>query len=75
MNALYRKRPTLPSLLMLLLASGCDSPPPSMPQQSEAIPGPYLEALQEVEALKHSLEQRKLEQQRIDGLLGRAPTK
>jgi len=73
MKALYRKRFTLPSLMMVLLAAACDSPPPQMPQQSEVISNRYLEALQEAEALKHSLEERKLENQRLEELLGPDP--
>lgn len=73
MNALYRKRLGLPSLLIALLAGGCDSPPPQTPRQDEAVSSQYLEALQEVEALKHSLEERELEQQRVDELLDPTP--
>ena len=71
MHALYRKHPGLPSLILVVLLGGCDSPPPQMPENSETVPNRYLEALQEAEALKHSVEERRLEQQRIDELLGR----
>ena len=74
MIALYRKRSPLPSLLLIpwlaLLLAACDSPPPA-PKAAEPVPNVYLEAVQEAEALKHSIEERNLEQQRIDELLGR----
>ena len=74
MIALYRKRPSLPSPLLIpwlaLLLAACDSPPPA-PKTAEPVPNVYLEAVQEAEALKHSVEERNLEQQRIDELLGR----
>ena len=34
------------------------------------LPNRYLEAIQEAEVLKHTVEQRDLEQQRIDALIG-----
>ena len=77
MNALYRKLPPLPSLVLALVLTpaltACDSPPPSH-QSTEAVPNVYLEAVQEAEALKHSIEERNLEQQRIDTLLERDAT-
>ena len=73
MHALYRKRLALPSLIAVALLSGCDSPPPQTPRQSEGASNQYLEALQEAEALKHSLDERKREEQRIDELLGSPP--
>lgn len=77
MNALYRKRLPLPSLALVLLSTlllfACDGPPP--PQNStQATPNVYLEAVQEAEALKHSLEENNLEKQRLDSLLGRDTT-
>lgn len=66
----------LPTLLPVLLAalslSACDSTPPPQ-QQAEVKSNQYREALQEAEAMKHSVEERQLEQQRIDRLLGRTP--
>ena len=74
MTALYRKRLTLPSLLLAMLIGGCDSPPPQPPpEQSSGVSNQYLEALQEAEAVKHDLEERNLQEQRIDALLGRPP--
>ncbi|HOP17495.1 MAG: hypothetical protein H6956_08175 [Chromatiaceae bacterium] len=75
MNPLYRMRPMLPSLTLALclavLLSGCDSPPAPPPRTTEPVSNVYLEALQQAEAVKHDVEQRNLEQQRIDDLLGR----
>ena len=71
MNALYRNRLALPSLLLpALLLTACDAEPPPK-RTAEPVPNVYLEALQEAEAAKHSLEERNLEEQRIDELLGR----
>ncbi len=74
MIALYRKRLSLPSPLLMslfaLLLAACDSPPPA-PKTAEPVPNVYLEAVQEAEALKHSIEERNLEQRKIDELLGR----
>lgn len=68
-------RPMLPSLTLALcvamLLPGCDSPPAPPPRTTEPVPNVYLEALQQAEAAKHDVEQRNLEQQRIDELLGR----
>ncbi len=68
MRALYRKRISLPSLVLAVTVAGCEAPaPPAAPV------GPVsdreLRALQEVEALRHSLQQHELEQQRVDRLL------
>ena len=71
MDALYRNALGLPSLALLaVLLLGCDQPPAP---KTAAEPGSnvYLEALQEAEALKHDLEERNLQEQRIDELLGR----
>jgi hypothetical protein len=75
LNALYRMPFVLPTLVvglllgMLLLLGGCDTGPP--PQRtSQAVANTYLEAMQQAEALKHSAEQRDLEQRRLDALLG-----
>lgn len=60
------------AFVLALLLGGCDSQPPAT-----AEPAPptrsnvYLEAVQEAEALKHSLEERRVEQERLDALLGR----
>lgn len=60
------------AILLALLLGGCDGRPPA----ASAEPDPtrsnvYLEAVQEAEALRHSLEERRLEQDRLDTLLGR----
>ena len=64
----------LPSLTLALsaalLLAGCDSPP-APPRTTEPVSNVYLEALQQAEAAKQDIEQRNLEQQRIDELLGR----
>lgn len=74
MTRLYRMHRTLPSLALvttaLALLAACDKEPPAR-TTAEPITNPYLERLQEAEAVKHSVEQRNLEQQRIDELLGR----
>lgn len=74
MSALYRNPFVLPTLLLgallSLLLSACEQPAPP-PRAAEKVPNVYLEALQEAEALKHTLEERKIEQERIDTLLGR----
>ncbi len=58
--------------MLAMLLGACDSaPPPQQPR--EALPNVYLEALQEAEALRHTVEERNLEQRRIDELLGRVP--
>ena len=75
LNALYRMPFVLPTLVvglllgMLLLLGGCDSKPP--PQRtSQVVSNTYLEAMQQAEAVKHSVEERDLEQRRLDALLG-----
>jgi hypothetical protein len=76
MRALYRKPFKLPSLVLVLLLPACeDNPPPK--QAAEPMGDTYLEALQEAEALKHSLDEHIREQQQLDELLGRdqAPTR
>ncbi len=65
--------PVLPSLLLgiafpWLVACEAEAPPKAT---AEAVPNAYLERLQEAEAVKHTIEQRNLEQQRIDALIGR----
>jgi len=67
MHALYRKPIALPSLILLLSACGDESTPKPAPVP---ISDTYLEALQEVETLKHSLEEYDLEQRDINELLG-----
>ena len=44
--------------------------PPSAKKATESVPNVYLEAMQEAEALRHTVEQRNIEQQRIDALIG-----
>ena len=74
MDALYRKPFVLPSLILLL--SGCEGQTPS-PRSPETVPDAYLEALQEAEALKHSIEEHQQNQQQIEGRLGKdqSPTR
>jgi len=76
MAALYRKRFALPSLILVLHLTGCDDKPPT--GQTEApIPDAYLEALQQAEALRHSLDEFDRNQRQVDELLGpdRAPAR
>lgn len=55
--------------LVVLMLGACDTEPPPK-RAAEPVPNQYLEALQEAEAVKHTIEQRNLEQQRIDALIG-----
>ena len=71
MTALYRNRHLLPSLLLACLACACEGEQPSPQSTAGPVPNAYLEALQEAEALKHTIEERNIEQQRIDALIGR----
>ena len=76
MGALDRIPFLLPTLviaiLLALLLAGCDGrPPPADAAPEPAKSNVYLEAVQEAEALRHSLEERKVEQERLDTLLGR----
>ena len=71
MTALYRNRHLLPSLLLASLASGCDQAAPPVDQTVKPVPNVDREALQEAEALKHTVEPRDLEHQRIYQLIGR----
>lgn len=75
LNALYRMPFVLPTLVvglmlaLLLMLGGCDNAAP--PQHTgQAVANAYLEAVQQAEALKHSVEERDLEQRRLDELLG-----
>jgi len=68
MDALYRMPFVLPSLILLLSACEGQSPPPRSP---ESLPTAYLEALQEAEALKHSIEEHRQNRRQIEELLGR----
>ena len=76
MHALYRKPYVLPSVTLALVLASCEGNPPPK-QAAEPIGDTYLEALQEAEALRHSLDERIREQQHLDELLGRdqAPTR
>ncbi len=75
MNALYRKPIALPSLLpglaLALTLGACDSqqPPPEQAAK-DPVPNQYLQAIQEAEALKHTIEERNLQEKQIDELLG-----
>lgn len=71
MNALYRKPIALPSLMLALALSACDSKPPPEPVAKDPVPNRYLEAIQEAEALKHTIEERNEQEKQIDELLGR----
>jgi hypothetical protein len=70
MHALYRKPYALPSLALAIALASCEDNP-SPKELAEPISETYLEVLQEVEVLKHSLDEQKREQQRLDELLGR----
>ncbi|MCB1801273.1 MAG: hypothetical protein KDI82_06260 [Gammaproteobacteria bacterium] len=54
-----------------LLAACSEQRPQQQAAQTETIPPVYLEALQNAEAARHSLEQHEVEQQRVDALIGR----
>jgi hypothetical protein len=69
MYALYRKPFALPSLILALLLSACDGKP-LPPRSAEPVPDIYLEALQEAEALKYSIEEHNENQRRIEELIG-----
>ncbi len=76
MDALNRIPFLLPTLviaiLLALLLAGCDGRPPAAGVEAgPARSNVYLEAVQEAEALKHSLDERRVEQERLDALLGR----
>jgi len=73
MDALYRKPFTLPSLTLVLLLPACDGRPPP-PRAAWSVPNAHLEALQDAEALKFSIEEHDKNRQRIDELLGRDQT-
>ena len=70
MHALYRNRQLLPSLQLACLTWACEGDPPHPQETIMVLPNRYLEAIQEAEVLKHTVEQRDLEQQRIDALIG-----
>ena len=69
----YRMPGILPSLLTAALITGCDKEPSSRPVENASSIG-YLEAVQEAEAARYGVEQRNLEQARLDQLLGRGQT-
>lgn len=76
MHVLDRIPFLLPTLviatLLALLLAGCDGRPPAASAEPEpARSNVYLEAVQEAEALRHSLEERRVDQERLDALLGR----
>ena len=78
MRALYPKRYALPSALLLLFAlSGCEAEPPAAKPNTAQEPWPnkHEAVFQEAEALKYSLQQNDLEQQKLQdaGLEGTAP--
>lgn len=62
--------PTATVLFAALLLSACDPEPPPKTMAEAPVSNVYLEALQDAESVKHSVEQRNLEQQRIDALIG-----
>lgn len=68
----------IPFLPLVLLLTGCGQEPPVTAETPKAEPWSNDAELvfQQAEALKHSLEQQKLEQQRIkdQGLEGRPPS-
>lgn len=67
MNALYPKPSALPSVLLLGLLTGCEQAPPPTGGSANQEPWPneHEVLFQEAEALKYSLEQNKLEAQRL----------
>jgi len=67
MCALYPKPKTLPSFLLGLALAGCGQAPPEMQRSASEEPWPHEHEVifQEAEALKYSLEQHKLEEQRL----------
>jgi hypothetical protein len=70
MLSLYRNAFSLPSLVLALALTACqDNPPPK--QAAEPMSDKHLEAMQEAQALKHSLDELIREQQHLDELLGR----
>lgn len=73
MHALYRMALGLPSLMIVATLVACENAAPP-PKKAEAIPNVYLEALQDAEALRDSVNERQDQDRRIDELLGR-PTK
>jgi len=69
MHALYRKRFALPSLVLIVVSAGCGEEPHA-PAWTEPVPDNALEAMQEAEALRHSIEEQRQEQRRLEKLLG-----
>ena len=61
----------LPACLACLTYACEGEPPPPEKTAAVLVPNVYLEAMQEAEAVKHTVEQRNVEQQRIDALIGR----
>ncbi|MCB1775079.1 MAG: hypothetical protein KDI88_15800 [Gammaproteobacteria bacterium] len=60
----------IPIALALFCLYGCgDNPPPRVTAEESAGTNRYLEAVQEAEALKHTIEERNLQQQQVDQLL------
>ena len=74
MPRLYRKHGYLPSLpgVLLVVLSGCSETGNHQAQNAETdLSNPQLRALQDAEAVRYQLEQRLLDQQRVDELIGR----
>jgi hypothetical protein len=59
----------LPSVALAWLLSACEQTPQS--QATQPLPASHLETIQNAEALKYEIEERDLQQRRIDELLGR----